>query len=73
MPLEWADGKLRLGEPRPETIRGWQDGLGFVDAAEPGVVVAIQWYWACVRLDARQVAILKDWTARELAIANTTF
>ena len=43
-----------------------------MDAAEPGDVVAIHWDWACERLDARQVATLKAWTARELAIANAT-
>ncbi len=72
VPLEWSDGKLRLGVPRPETIRGWQDGLGFVDTAGAGDVVAIHWDWACERLDARQASTLKAWTARELAIANAT-
>ena len=68
--LEWADGRLRLGAPRPETIRGWQDGLGFVDEAGPGDVVAIHWDWACERLDERQAGTLRVWTLRELAIAN---
>jgi hypothetical protein len=72
VPLEWHGGKLRLGAARPETIRGWQDGLGFVDDAGPGDVVAIHWDWACERLDERQVATLLASTTRELAIANTT-
>ena len=72
VPLEWADGKLRLGAPRPETVRTWQDGLGFVETAEAGDIIAIHWDWACERLDERQAGILKAWTARELRIANTT-
>ena len=72
VPLEWRDGKLQLGAPRPETVRGWQDGLGFVDTAAPGDVIAIHWDWACERLDERQARTLQAWTARELAIANTT-
>jgi len=72
VPLEWAGAKLRLGAPRPETIRGWQDGLGFLDEAGPGDVVAIHWDWACERLDERQARTLKAWTIRELAIANAT-
>jgi hypothetical protein len=72
VPLEWAAGKLRLGPPRPETIRGWDDGLGFVADIEPGDVIAVHWDWACERLDPRQSAALRDWTMRELAVANRT-
>ena len=72
VPLEWADGKLRLGAPRTETVRGWLDGLGFIDEPAPGDDIAIHWDWACERLDARRLRILKRWTARELAIANLT-
>jgi len=72
VPLELVAGKLRLGAPRPETIRGWQDGLGFIDEAGPGDLVAIHWDWACERLDARQAAALRNWTLQELEIANTT-
>lgn len=72
VPLEWSDGKLRLAAARPETIRGWQDGLGFIDDVGPGDLVAIHWDWACERLDARQAGALRAWTARELAISNAT-
>ncbi|MFL5719428.1 MAG: DUF6390 family protein [Chloroflexota bacterium] len=72
VPLEWAGGKLRLGAPRVETVRGWRDGLGFIDDVVPGDDVAIHWDWACERLDGRQLGTLKAWTVRELAIANTT-
>ena len=72
VPLEWADGKLRLGPARPETVRGWQDGLGFIDEPAPGDHISIHWDWACERLDARQFQALTTWTMRELAIANRT-
>ena len=72
VPLEWADGKLRLGAPRTETVRGWTDGLGFIDEPAAGDDIAIHWDWACERLDARRLQTLKRWTARELAIANLT-
>ena len=72
VPLEYRDGKLRLGVARPETIRGWQDGLGFIDDPAPGDLVAIHWDWACERLDERQARALKAWTVHQLAIANAT-
>lgn len=72
VPLEWADGKLRLAPARPEMIRGWQDGLGFVGDVGPGDLVAIHWDWACERLDGRQLAALQASTGRELALANAT-
>ena len=72
VPLEWIDGKLRLGPPRTESIRGWQDGLGFIDAPIPGDVVAIHWDWACERLDPAQAATLRASTVAQLAIANET-
>jgi hypothetical protein len=72
VPLDYADGRLGLGAPRVERIRGWLDGAGFVDDAVPGDVVAIHWDWACERLDARRLAALQASTARELAIANQT-
>jgi uncharacterized protein DUF6390 len=72
VPLELRDGRLRLGEPRPERVRGWVDGAGFVDDAEPGDVISIHWDWACERLDRRRLAALRDFTTRELEIANRT-
>ena len=72
VPVELVDGKLRLGAPRPEMVRGWADGLGFVADVAPGDGVSIHWDWACERLDDRQTANLRDWTARQLAIANQT-
>ncbi len=72
VPLELVDGQMRLGAPRPETIRGWQDGLGFIADTQPGDVLAIHWDWACERLDARRLGQLQTWTQRQLTIANRT-
>jgi len=72
VPLESAAGKLRLGEPRVQRIRGWVDGAGFVEDALPGDVVAIHWDWACERLDAARLTALRRSTAAELQLANQT-
>ncbi|HJW21495.1 MAG TPA: DUF6390 family protein [Candidatus Limnocylindrales bacterium] len=72
VPLELVEGRLRLGEPQPERIRGWLGGTGFVDDLRPGDVVSIHWDWACERLDRRHLAALRHWTVRELEIANRT-
>lgn len=72
VPLEMVDGKLRLGPPRAQQIRGWVDGTGFVEDAAPGDVVSIHWDWACERLDAERLAALRTATERELRLANQT-
>jgi hypothetical protein len=72
VPLTMIDGKLRMGPPRVERIRGWLDGTGFVDEVTPGDVVSIHWDWACERLDARRLAALRGVTAAELELANRT-
>jgi hypothetical protein len=72
VPLELAEGKLRLAPARIERIRGWIDGAGFVDEAQPGDVISIHWDWACERLDGRRLDALRTWTEREIVIANRT-
>jgi len=72
VPLLMLDGRLRLGPPRVERIRGWDDGQGFVDDVAAGDIVSIHWDWACERLDARRLAALRDVTAAELRLANQT-
>lgn len=72
VPLEMADGRLQLGAPRVERIRGWVDGAGFVEDVTAGDVVAIHWDWACERLDAARLAALRDATTHELDLANRT-
>ena len=70
VPLEMVSGRLRLGAPRAEKIRGWVDGAGFVEDVAPGDVVSIHWDWACERLDPRRLAALRAVTEAELELAN---
>lgn len=72
VPLEIVDGRLGLGAPWTERIRGWVDGSGFVEDAVPGDVVAIHWDWACERLDAGRLSALQRSAAAELHLANQT-
>jgi hypothetical protein len=72
VPLEMVEGRLRLGAPRVERIRGWVDGAGFVEDVTAGDVVAIHWDWACERLDAARLTALRGATSRELELANQT-
>jgi hypothetical protein len=70
--LTMLDGRLRLGSPQVERIRGWVDGAGFVDDVSAGDVVSIHWDWACERLDPRRLAALRQVTTAELELANRT-
>lgn len=72
VPLTMVGGKLELGTPRVERVRGWQDGAGFVDGVGAGDVISIHWDWACDKLDAPRLEALRAWTAAELAVANQT-
>ena len=72
VPIEMRGGQFVLGAPRPERIRAWNDGAGFVNGAGPGDVVSIHWQFACDRLSARQLAGLIESTRRQLEIANET-
>jgi hypothetical protein len=72
VPLEMVEGRLQLGAPRVERIRGWVDGAGFVDDVADGDVISIHWDWACERLDAARLTALRDATSHELTLANQT-
>lgn len=69
-PLVMRDGRLAIGPARPERVRGWLDGAGFVEDVIPGDIVSLHWDWACERLDPRRLATLRAATARELEVAN---
>ncbi len=71
-PLEQAEGKLRLGQPRAEYIRRWVDGKGFVDDVKPGDTVSVHWGWACDLLSPRQAASLERYTRWHLELCNQT-
>jgi hypothetical protein len=77
VPLALVEGRLELVAARPQRVRGWRDGVGFLgrvgeSEVAPGDVVSIHWDWACERLDRRSLASLMAWTRRELGIANRT-
>lgn len=71
-PLVMTAGRLALGAPRPDRVRAWRDGASFVADVEVGDAVSMHWDWACERLDRGQLARLRAFTNREIAIANAT-
>jgi hypothetical protein len=72
VPLEMREGRLVLGEARPERIQAWRDGAGFVAGVQPGDVVSVHWSFACDRLSGQQLAGLVASTQQQLRIANET-
>lgn len=61
-PLRYANGRLMLGDVRPEWV-GWKKGeLSLTPAPEPGAVVSAHWAWVC--------GILTDEEGTELEIAT---
>ncbi len=71
-PLVLREGKLALGEPRPEQVARTVLDRGFVDDVVPGDWVSIHWGWACEVPDARRLANPERWTTHHLALANRT-
>jgi hypothetical protein len=69
-PLTWDGDALRLGPPQVETAVRSVDGVGMVGAVEPGDWVSLHWEWVCDRLSPGQVARLRGYTERHLAIVN---
>ena len=71
-PLVLEEGRLALGEPRPEPVAREVLDRGFVDAVAVGDWISIHWGWACEVLTERQRANLERWTRHHLALANQT-
>jgi hydrogenase maturation factor len=71
-PLELRDGRLALGEARPEEILHSVDGKGFTASVRPGDWVSIHWGWACEVLDDRKLANLVRVSQQHLEVANRT-
>jgi hypothetical protein len=69
-PLTWDGRWLRLGDARTETAVRSVDGIGLADPFRPGDWVALHWEWVCDRLTEAQVARLRRYTERHLAIVN---
>ncbi|MGH9183883.1 MAG: DUF6390 family protein [Acidimicrobiales bacterium] len=71
-PLVLAEGKLALGEDRPERVLRSLSGKGFADDVGVGDWVSLHWGWTCEVLDRRRLANLRHYTRHHLAIANRT-
>ena len=69
-PLVWDGTRLELGPPSTETATASAGGLGFVADLQPGEWVSLHWDWVCDRLSGRQLAALRHFTLRQLAITN---
>jgi hypothetical protein len=72
VPLGLVEGKLALLEARPQSVRRWLDGTGFLSDVEPGDVVSMHWDWACEVLGADRLEALQRRTVRQLSLANQT-
>jgi hypothetical protein len=68
-PLTWDGDVLALGDPSTESAVQSVDGVGMV-AVAPGDWVSLHWEWVCDRLTETQVARLRRYTERHLAIVN---
>jgi hypothetical protein len=69
-PLTWDGVGLGLGPPETETAVRSVDGVGMVGSLAPGDWVSLHWEWVCDRLSEGQVARLRGYTERHLAIVN---
>ncbi|MDP9444327.1 MAG: DUF6390 family protein [Actinomycetota bacterium] len=69
-PLTWDGRRLELGPPETETALRARDGVSLLDGLAVGDWVSLHWEWVCDRLSARQLARLRGYTRRHLAIVN---
>jgi hypothetical protein len=72
VPLDLVDGKLALAEPRPQSVRRWLDGSGFVSDVAVGDVVSLHWDWACEVLSSGRLEALRRRTQHQVRLANQT-
>ncbi len=69
-PLDWDGSRLRLGTPRPETVRWSTEGLSLAATPQPGVVVSMHWDWICEQLTPDRTDALADSTTHALDMVN---
>jgi hypothetical protein len=70
-PLRWTGRELALGAPEVERVT--LDATGRRAApVSAGDTVSMHWDWVCDVLDARRLAALRRYTARQLEVANRT-
>jgi uncharacterized protein DUF6390 len=68
--LTWDGRRLELGPPAAETVVRARNGIGLLEELAVGDWVSMHWEWVCDRLGDRQLASLKQFTRRHLAIVN---
>jgi hypothetical protein len=68
--LTWDGRRLELGPPGVETAACSIDGVGLAPGLGAGDWVSLHWEWVCDRLSERQLAALRHYTRRHLAIVN---
>ncbi|MGI8577298.1 MAG: DUF6390 family protein [Nocardioidaceae bacterium] len=68
--LTWNGHCLEYGPPSTETAVRSIDGVGMMTDLRPGDWVSLHWEWVCDRLTSHQLAALRHYTDRHLAIVN---
>jgi hypothetical protein len=69
-PLQYEDGNLGLGAPRPERVQ-WKKGeLSLAPAPARGTIVSAHWDWVCGTLTADENAALESATQATLDLVN---
>ncbi len=69
-PLTWDGDRLEMGAMATETVVQSVDGVGMVGTVAAGDWVSMHWEWICDRLTEVQLARLRHYTERHLAIVN---
>ena len=70
-PLTWDGRQLGYGPPEVELAVRAVDGVGLTSVPAVGDLVALHWEWICDKITERQARLLKAYTDRHMAIANT--
>jgi hypothetical protein len=68
--LRWNGRRLELGPSEVEAVTFAVGGLGLAEPPAPGEWVSMHWDWICDRLEPRQLADLRRFSARQLAMTN---
>ncbi|KUI11754.1 hypothetical protein AU193_15340 [Mycobacterium sp. GA-1285] len=69
-PLRYEDGRLELGDPRPERIVWRRGDLALAPAPRPGAVVSAHWDWICGILTDEEATDLEAATRATLEVVN---
>ncbi|MGE2718603.1 DUF6390 family protein [Mycolicibacterium celeriflavum] len=70
-PLQYTNGRLTLGDPRPERIAWKRGDLSLAPPPRPGGVVSAHWDWICGALTDEEAADLETATQTTLDLVNS--